>query len=129
MISKKQSNYNNKLKKFARQLRNNSTKAEIRIWTELLKAKKMLGYSFLRQRPILNYIADFYCKKLNLAVEIDGFTHDDPIAQIKDQEKDKTLKAAGYKVLRFTDYEVMNELTSVETRLKEYIRKLEENLS
>lgn len=129
MISKKQSNYNNKLKKFARQLRNNSTKAEIRIWTELLRAKKMQGYSFLRQRPILNYIADFYCKKLNLAVEIDGFTHDDPITQIKDQEKDKTLKAAGYKVLRFTDYEVMNELTSVETRLKEYIRTLEEKLS
>ena len=129
MISKKQSNYNKNLKTFARQLRNNSTKAEIRIWTELLKAKKMRGYSFLRQRPILNYIADFYCKKLNLVVEIDGFTHDDPIARVKDQEKNKTLQDAGYKVLRFTDYEVMNELTSVETRLKEYIKKLEENLS
>ena len=115
--------YNPKLKNFAKQLRKNSTKAEVRMWTEMLKAKKMRGYSFLRQRPILGYIADFYCKELKLVIEIDGFTHDDPVAKKKDHKKDEKLISTGYAVLRFTDYEVMNELTSVKTRLEEWIQK------
>ncbi len=66
--------YNPKLIPLARKLRNNSTLAEILLWEEI-KNRKMLGYRFLRQKPIGNYIVDFFCNKLKLAIEIDGDTH------------------------------------------------------
>jgi len=68
--------YNKRNKTFARELRNNSTKAEIKLWSELLRAKKMMGYSFLRQRPVGYYIADFLCKDLKLIIEADGISHE-----------------------------------------------------
>lgn len=117
--------YNPKFKSFARNLRNNSTKAEIYIWKELLRAKKMKGYSFLRQRPILNYIADFYCKDLKLVVEIDGFTHETVEAIEKDRIRDEQLRAAGYKTIRFTNNEVLNELEYVKVQLEKYISEIE----
>lgn len=66
--------YNPKLKGYARELRNSSTFAEIVLWG-YLKGKQMRGYDFDRQRPIDNYIVDFYCKDLQLAIEIDGESH------------------------------------------------------
>ncbi len=66
--------YNKALKQFARQLRKHSTLAEIILWNEVLKDRK-LGYKFLRQRPVLDFIGDFYCKDLKLFIELDGATH------------------------------------------------------
>jgi len=66
--------YNPKLKEFARKLRNNSTKSEIRLWQQL-KRKQFFGYDFHRQKPLLNYIVDFYCYELNLVIELDGYSH------------------------------------------------------
>jgi len=66
--------YNHKLKELARKLRNDSTLSEIMLWN-YLNGKQMLGYDFDRQRPIDNYIVDFYCKDLKLAIEIDGESH------------------------------------------------------
>jgi very-short-patch-repair endonuclease len=66
--------YDQNLKQRAREPRKNSTLAEVLLWNQL-KRRKMLGYSFLRQRPILNYIVDFYCPKLKLVIEIDGDSH------------------------------------------------------
>ena len=63
--------YNPKLKELARQLRNDSTLSEILLWNEL-KGKQVEGYDFQRQKPILNYILDFFCHELELAIEIDG---------------------------------------------------------
>ena len=63
------------LKKLARQLRLNSTLSEVLLWNEL-KQKKMHGYDFDRQKPIDDFIVDFYCKRLKLAIEIDGESHD-----------------------------------------------------
>ncbi len=103
--------YNKNLKEFARENRKRATKAEIKIWSQLLKSKQT-GYSFLRQRPILNYIADFFCKELKLIIEIDGVTHNEKL--VDDQLKDKKLNLAGYHVLRFTDEQVMNNLEGVE---------------
>ncbi|RZK00229.1 MAG: DUF559 domain-containing protein [Flavobacterium sp.] len=60
--------YNKKLKPLAKTHRNDSTKAEVRLWCELLRAKQ-LGYSFLRQRSIGNFIVDFFCKDLKLIIE------------------------------------------------------------
>jgi very-short-patch-repair endonuclease len=67
--------YNPKLKILARSLRNRSTLAEVLLWNQL-KARKVRGYQFMRQKPIDNYIVDFYCSKLQLIIEIDGSSHD-----------------------------------------------------
>ncbi len=68
--------YNNKLKKFASQLRKNMTKAEACLWKYGLKSGKLSHWKFNRQRPVLNYIADFMCKNLLIIIEVDGFTHE-----------------------------------------------------
>jgi very-short-patch-repair endonuclease len=66
--------YNPKLKAKSRELRNNSTLAEVPLWNQL-KGRKMRGYQFMRQKPIGNYIVDFFCSKLKLVIEIDGESH------------------------------------------------------
>ncbi len=113
------SNYNKRLKKFARENRNNSTKAEIRIWCELLRNRKMLGYQFLRQRPIGDYIADFMCKELYLIIEIDGYSH--KFKYDEDIERDLELNKMGFQVIRFTDDEVENHINNVERKIIEII--------
>lgn len=114
------------LKKYAREHRNSSTKAEVRTWCELLRAKKMKGYSFLRQFVIESYIVDFCCRKLKLVIEIDGFTHEDPLVQQKDKLREIRLNELGYTVLRFTDYEIHKQLEEVRLRLEEWIQCKEE---
>jgi very-short-patch-repair endonuclease len=68
--------YNTTLKEKARQLRNNSTLSEVLLWKNLRRGQ-MHGYDFHRQKPILEYIVDLFCNKLELAIEIDGSSHDD----------------------------------------------------
>lgn len=79
--------YNKELNEIARKLRKESTPAEIRLWTKLLHAKKMKGYQFLRQRPVLNYIADFMCKELKLIIEVDGESHESEDQWYKDKKR------------------------------------------
>ena len=67
--------YNPKLKKLARNLRNNMTLPEVILWNQL-KGRK-LGFDFHRQKPIDNYIVDFFCSKLKLIIEVDGNIHID----------------------------------------------------
>lgn len=111
---------NKNLKEIARKLRKNSTPAEIKLWKELLRAKKMLGYQFLRQRPVLNFIADFMCKELGLIIEVDGESHDD-YQWVKDQSRQKKLEKAGFTVLRFTDEEVFKDIENVSRVLEHWI--------
>jgi len=68
--------YNSELKNFANANRKSMTKAEACIWKFLLSSKQMMGYSFRRQRPKLNFITDFMCKELMLIIEVDGLTHE-----------------------------------------------------
>ena len=96
--------YNPKLKQFSRNLRNDSVKAEILLWKQL--RGKQTGYTFNRQKPILNYIADFYCKALDLVVEIDGSSHFTEDAQKRDAERDRQMKVLGLKVIRIFDRDV-----------------------
>lgn len=91
--------YNKNLKPFARELRNKSTKAEIHLWVEVLKNKKLMGYAFLRQRPIGNYIADFFCKELKLLIEVDGGIH--IMRREADKYRDAELLRLDYTTLRF----------------------------
>lgn len=64
--------YNKSLQPFANKLRKEMTKAEVCLWKYVLRAGQMNGYKFRRQRPVLNYIADFMCKELRLIIEVDG---------------------------------------------------------
>lgn len=118
--------YNKNLKNLAQKLRKNSTKSEIRLWAELLRVKQT-GYTFLRQRPVLNYIADFLCKDLKLIIEFDGYSHEFEQQWKKDEERQKELEEAGFKILRFTDNEVMNDLRNVESEITYWIDRLESN--
>ena len=101
------------------------TKAEVCLWKYALRAGQMKGYSFRRQRPVLNYIADFMCLKLNLIIEVDGYTHlfEDTIE--KDQKKQKVLEDAGYHVLRFSDDDVLKEINGVIGQIEKHIETLE----
>ena len=110
--------YNPKLIAIARKLRVNSTKTEIYLWNEL-KSKKLMGYAFKRQKPIGNYIVDFFAPKLNLVVEIDGITHDYKLE--KDEVRQEFLQSISLTVLRFRDSHVKNNLDGVIISLREWI--------
>ena len=112
--------YNPRLKELARNLRNNSTQSEIKLWKEL-KGKQMKGFDFHRQKPLLNYIVDFYCYELLLVIELDGLSHNDESVQIKDTLKENALKQLGLTVIRFQDSEVMNDMDNVLRVIEHYI--------
>lgn len=88
------------------------TLSEVLLWQEL-KGKQMLGYDFDRQRPIDEYIVDFYCKDLQLAIEIDGESHVHEEVSIKDKKRQRRLEELGVRFLRFDDLEVKNEMNYV----------------
>ncbi len=113
--------YNKKLKEYARRLRRESTKAEIKLWNEVLRGGQMYGYTFLRQRPVLNYIADFLCKERKLIIEVDGFTHEWEEQWKLDVERQRRLEDLGFTVLRFTDDEVFEDLSNVESSIEGWI--------
>lgn len=115
--------YNKRLKPFAREHRSVSTKAEVRLWCELLKDRHMLGYPFLRQRPIDGFIADFFCKELKLVVEVDGATHEEDGAALRDFHRDIRLAELGYTTLRFSDEDVKERLGEVDAVLRKWIRE------
>lgn len=83
----------------------------------------MRGYAFLRQRPIGNYIVDFFSKELKLVIEVDGITHE--YKQREDKEKDIYLTKMGYKVLRFEDDDVLNHMNVVAMAIEDYIDEFE----
>lgn len=116
--------YNPELKELARTLRNNSTKAEIRLWN-YLKGKQLMGYDFHRQKPIDKYIADFFCNTLMLAIELDGYTHGFEEAFERDQKKEQRLNEMGIIVLKYRDDDVMNNIEGVLEDIKDCIRKIE----
>lgn len=112
--------YNPKLKERARALRNNSTFTEILLWN-YLRGKQVLGCDFDRQRPIDNYIVDFYCKELNLAIEVDGESHHGN--EIRDERRDKRLRELGVEVLRFDDLEVRYHTEFVLDKIEQWIKE------
>jgi very-short-patch-repair endonuclease len=105
--------YNKNLKTFARENRNSATKAEACLWKYVLRAGMMKGYGFRRQRPVLQFIADFLCKELMLVIEVDGYTHQFEETINKDKRKQEKLEDAGFVVLRFSDDNVLNNIENV----------------
>jgi leucyl-tRNA synthetase len=100
----------NEITKRARRLRNNSTPAEKDLWQEL--RKQQLGRVFRRQYPIRFYfnnrkhyfIADFFCKKTSLVIELDGKIHENQ--KEYDQARDYIIKKLGYKIIRFSNEDI-----------------------
>jgi very-short-patch-repair endonuclease len=114
--------YEPHLKELARQLRNKSTCAEVLLWKQL-SGKKMYGYDFHRQKPLLKYIVDFFSPQLMLVIEIDGITHLDEEALNRDNKRQKELEAIGIRFLRFSDqmvrYDMPNVLRAIEFWIEE----------
>jgi len=117
--------YNKDLKLRARELRKHSTKAEICLWSFVLKGGWLMGYEFLRQRPVLNYIADFFCKDLMLIIELDGLIHEFDEIQVRDTQKQQALEAVGFTVLRFSNWEVLHRFDEVAEDLRVWIVEFE----
>ena len=106
--------YDKNLKPLARNLRQSGNLAEVLLWKEL--KKKKLGYQFLRQRPVNKYIVDFYCHTLNLAIEIDGVSHDSKVEA--DIIRQNMLELKGIRFLRFSDADVRYNIESVVREIK-----------
>lgn len=115
--------YKQSLVPFARKLRKKETLAETVFWNRI-RGKKILGYKFTRQKPLLKYIADFYCAELMLVIEIDGSFHcGDRID--KDRIRTEELKSIGISVKRYLNDEVYRDIDLVISNLIAYIRVYE----
>ena len=114
--------YDPKLVLLAKKLRKNMTLSEVLLWQEL-KGKQMLGYDFDRQKPIDNYIVDFYCKNLKLAIEIDGQSHEHEEVAVNDKKRQKRLEYLGVRFLRFDDLEVKKEMKYVLNIIYDWINE------
>jgi very-short-patch-repair endonuclease len=123
MHSFSNTHYNKYLQPQANKLRKSMTKAEACLWKYVLRGKQ-LGFTFNRQRPVLNYIADFMCKDLKLIIETDGITHQSEEQSEKDRRRQKALEENGFTVLRFQDNEVLHNIVGVRERIEEVIRVL-----
>jgi very-short-patch-repair endonuclease len=110
--------YSPELKELAKELRRNMTLSEVLLWNEL-KQKQMLGFDFDRQRPIGNYIVDFYCKELSLAIEIDGKSHFNKYDY--DEKRQGELEKLGVKILRFEDIKVKRDMLNVLREIEYWI--------
>ena len=106
----------------SRNLRDNQTEAEIYLW-ENLGQLKYLNVRFKRQHPVLYFIADFYCHKAKLIIEVDGGYHNVPEQYLYDQNRDSELKELGLKVIRFTNEQVLYHIDAtlkiIEQEIKE----------
>lgn len=116
--------YNPRLKEFARQLRRKSTLSEVLLWKQL-KGKQMMGYDFHRQKPVDEYIVDFYCPTLKLAIEIDGASH--AFKEQEDKKRQARLEKLGIRFLRFDDLDVKFQMEKVLETIRRWIREHSSN--
>jgi very-short-patch-repair endonuclease len=100
----------------AKQLRTKMTPAEFKLWN-FLKGKNILGVRFRAQHPIGLYIADFYCHKIGLVIEIDGKIHDSELQRASDQERSEVLMKWGIEIIRFTNFQVKNRFEFVQNEI------------
>jgi len=110
--------YNRQLVEKAKELRKNMTPAEKRLWDGYLR---MFKFRILRQRPINNFIVDFFCAQLRLVIEVDGESHFTNEGKDYDWERTQILEGYGLKVLRFTNNEVLQDWEGVCRQIEEEI--------
>ena len=117
--------YSAHLKNTARQLRKNPTDSEAALLSRL-RNKQLLGIQFYRQKPIGEYVVDFYAPRVKLVVEVDGSQHMENGHALKDGNRDKYLASLGLKVLRFNSREA---LKGIDTVVGEIYRVVAEKLN
>ncbi|MBC5995018.1 endonuclease domain-containing protein [Pontibacter cellulosilyticus] len=110
--------YREDLKAKARELRKNSTLSEILLWQEI-KERKLLGYQFHRQVPMLDFIVDFYSHELQLAIEIDGDSHNQNYKY--DVKRQAELEQYGVQFIRIDDKEVKRNMNNVLRAIEHWI--------
>ena len=118
--------YNTNLQQNANTNRKAMTKAEACLWKFAIGKRQMRGYQFRRQRPVLNYIADFMCMELMLIIEVDGLTHQWAEVANTDIKRQQELESIGFTVMRFDDNEVLEQINQVIYRIEEYIDSIED---
>lgn len=114
--------YNKKLKQASRNLRSHMTEAEQLLW-QRIRRKQILGLQFYRQKPILNFIVDFYCPAVNLIIECDGGQHYTEFGLETDQNRDHTLSDLGLITLRFTNHQILTEIDAVVEQIYYVVRR------
>src|SRR3990170_6831629 len=116
--------YNPKRKALSRELRIKSTLSEVLFW-KIVKGRKIKGYQFMRQKPIGNYIVDFFCSKLKLVIEIDGISHNGKCEG--DRIRQQKLESLGLSMLRFYEWDVKKDLRGVVQVIESWIDEFERN--
>jgi very-short-patch-repair endonuclease len=99
----------------ALELRRTPTDAERRLWWEL--RGRQLGFPFRRQAPIANFVADFACPAARLVIELDGGGHGTDEAEARDATRARALEVAGFRVIRFWNHEVFEDIDNVVERI------------
>ncbi len=105
-------NYNKKNKIYSRSLRTNLTDAELLLWSRI-RRKQLGNTQFYRQKPLGNYIVDFYASSAKLVIEADGGQHFEKNNTLKDKIRDDYLKNLGLKVLRFDNLQILQSIDEV----------------
>ena len=90
------------------------------LWQKL-RAGNMMNYTFNRQKPLDRYIVDFYCKPLNLVIEVDGSYHFEQEQKIKDQHRQEALQKMGLNFLRFAEQQIRKDIDVVLKAIENYI--------
>ena len=109
--------------RYAQEMRKNPTESEKALWN-ILRKFRYNGYIFRRQHPVDIFIADFYCHKLKLIVEVDGGVHDSEHAVEYDDGRSAELEKYGLSIIRFTNDQVQKEPDKVTLHLQDYIARL-----
>ena len=112
--------HNKQLVPFAKELRKNMTKEERHLWYDFLR-----GYpeKFTRQKVLGKYIADFYCAKANIAVELDGSQHYQDEGMVNDKKRTEYLNQYGVKVVRISNLDVLKNFEGVCLYIDEAVRQ------
>ena len=111
----------------AKQLRRRMTDAENVLWLHL--KNKIGNCKFRRQHPIGNYVADFYCHKAKLIIEVDGSVHNDREVKEQDEIRENDLMNMDYQIVRFTNEEVMKQCETVLKKISEIVNATIQNES
>lgn len=112
------------LKQRSRDLRQEGTLGEVLLWGQL-RRKQIRGYQFNRQKPLANFIVDFYCRKLNLVIEIDGSSHMHEATMAHGLARENKLHNLGLSILRFSENEVRNQIDDVLEKIDAWIEQSE----
>ena len=114
--------YNPKLKALSKELRKKGTLSEVLLWNAL-KGKQIKGYQFMRQKPIDEYIVDFFCSKLKLIIEIDGISHNEKSE--RDQIRQRKLESIGLSIIRFYEWDIRKDIRAVVQGIENWMEEFE----